>query len=361
MNMKKHNQVFDELNKRAEISRTPLLMLFELTGCCNLNCKMCYVHNMDHVKAKSEELSTQQWKAIFDDAISAGMLFATLSGGECLLRNDFMELYLYLFERGIRISINSNGLLLNADMIAFFQEHPPETMQISLYGTSDEEYALATGVPAFSIVSKNLEALAHTKIDFSIAITPSVESKPFIKKVVEYSIAKKYRTRVSHLLISPREDVANDPSLLCSDDICSVMEYSALLKGRKLSKIPIELLPEAGTKGEGITEKYRCTAGLNRAQVDWRGVMHPCVALPSISCSLLDHTYADAWNYICEEIDKLAYPEKCATCCYKNACKPCRAARGLEGNYSVCNEQNCELVKNEISRGLLKFNLQNLE
>lgn len=355
------NLFIDELNKLAQKRRTPLIMLFELTGCCNLDCKMCYVHYIDHVQAKKEELSTQQWKAIFDDAIAAGMLFATLSGGECLLRKDFKELYLYLFDRGIRISINTNGILLNNDVISFLKKYPPASIQISLYGSSDEEYAIATGVPAFSLLQKNLDALEQSEINFSIAITPSAVSKSFTKRIIEFTNLRKYRIKIAQLYISPREDVANAPAQLSCEDICSFLEYAAFLKGRKLKSIPIDELPEAGTKGEKIAEKYHCTAGVSRAQIDWRGRMHPCVALPSISCSLLDHSYSEAWKLICDEVDRLAYPDKCSACCYKNICKPCYVARGVPENYSECNEQNCEFVRMKISHGLAKYELQNKE
>lgn len=350
-------QFYDKLSKQAEKTRTPIRVLFELTGCCNLDCKMCYVHFLDHLQAKKEELTTKQWKAIFDDAISEGMLFATLSGGECLLRNDFKELYLYLFERGIRISINTNGLLLNQELIAFFVNYPPETIQISLYGTSDEEYVAATGVPAFTLVQKNLSLLEESNIDFKIAITPSDSSIAFTKSIIEYALQKKYRIRITQFFISPREEVSNSPSQVSPDDICDLLEYSARLKGRSLKPIPLDSIPKAGINGETITEKFHCTAGLNRTHVDWRGRMHPCVALPTISCSLLDYSYSEAWKRICAEVDKLAYPDKCSSCCLKNVCKPCYAARGIEGNYSRCNEQNCELIQKQISRGLLNFQL----
>jgi len=97
-------------------------------------------------------LTTDQWKHIIDEAVKAGMMYARLTGGECLTYPGFKDVYLYLLEKGIEVSILSNGLLLNEEMIAFLKKHRPADIQITLYGASEAAYEAVTGVRAFHVV-----------------------------------------------------------------------------------------------------------------------------------------------------------------------------------------------------------------
>ena len=57
---------------------------------------MCYVHlNAEQLKGQ-KLLSAEQWEKIMSEAIEAGMLYASLTGGECLASPNFDRLYLYL-------------------------------------------------------------------------------------------------------------------------------------------------------------------------------------------------------------------------------------------------------------------------
>lgn len=57
-----------------------------------------------------------------------------------MLHKDFKEIYLHLYNAGIRISVMSNGLLLSGEVIEFFKEYPPSLIQVSIYGDSEDAY-----------------------------------------------------------------------------------------------------------------------------------------------------------------------------------------------------------------------------
>ena len=119
----------------------PVMGGFELTSRCNFNCKMCYVHNQENYKElKKKELSVDEWMQIAKEAKEQGLLFLLLTGGEAMLREDFIELYSQLAVMGFRITINSNGSLLNEEILSCFKRYPPSRVNISLYGACDEKY-----------------------------------------------------------------------------------------------------------------------------------------------------------------------------------------------------------------------------
>ena len=107
----------------------------ELTNNCNFKCPFCYIAGKSKYAKfrKFDEL-----RPLFDSLIKHGMLFCTLTGGECLLHPDFKKIYLYLKKNGVLVSILTNGSLLNEKIISIFNKYKPYKVEISLYG--DEQY-----------------------------------------------------------------------------------------------------------------------------------------------------------------------------------------------------------------------------
>ena len=140
MQNKMYEQWKTKLVLAAKEKRIPILGQFELTPCCNLDCKMCYVHNSHSNALRTRELSTETWVRIFNEAYDMGLMFATLTGGECLLRHDFRDLYLHLWNKRVRITIFTNGILINDDLVEFFTMYPPEKIRISIYGSCETAY-----------------------------------------------------------------------------------------------------------------------------------------------------------------------------------------------------------------------------
>ena len=83
---------------------------WSVTGKCNYRCKHCYMSAPD---AKYGELSHDQVMDIVDQLITCGVMEVSLTGGEPLVRRDFLEIVDALLAGGIRITtIYSNGKLV---------------------------------------------------------------------------------------------------------------------------------------------------------------------------------------------------------------------------------------------------------
>ena len=67
----------------------------EMTHRCNLKCIHCCI-DADGIISENEDLSTEEMKCIFDKLIIWNPNYIMLSGGEPMLRKDFIELLLYL-------------------------------------------------------------------------------------------------------------------------------------------------------------------------------------------------------------------------------------------------------------------------
>ena len=126
------------LFQKADRQKIPLCGTFELSPLCNFNCRMCYVRKTPlQVKKHPRKMRTLgQWKDLTDQAAEAGMLYLLLTGGEPFLWPDFWELYEYVSQKGLVVSINTNGSMIDRDAVARLKEMPPSIINVTLYGAS---------------------------------------------------------------------------------------------------------------------------------------------------------------------------------------------------------------------------------
>ncbi len=68
----------------------PIAMLAELTHRCPLSCPYC--SNPVELTARETELSTDDWRSVFEQAAAMGVLQLHLSGGEPASRRDLIDL-----------------------------------------------------------------------------------------------------------------------------------------------------------------------------------------------------------------------------------------------------------------------------
>lgn len=126
----------------GNIQYLPLSILWELTNNCNFNCPFCYI-NTDLAK-RYPYLALDEARNIIDELVEMGMLFCCLSGGECLLHPHFLEIYRYLKQKGVLVTVFTNGSLINTKILNVFREYKPYKVEISIYGLSDSVFRYTT-------------------------------------------------------------------------------------------------------------------------------------------------------------------------------------------------------------------------
>ena len=134
-----------EKSARAGI---PLSGTFELTPCCNMACKMCYVRKTRAEQEAIGRLRTkEEWLELGQKAKEAGMLYLLITGGEPFLYPEIREVLSGLQKMGLIISINTNGTMIDEEIVDWLKECAPSRFNITLYGASDETYEKLCGNP----------------------------------------------------------------------------------------------------------------------------------------------------------------------------------------------------------------------
>ena len=350
-----YRQIRAEIVEDAKVQKKPVLGHFELTARCNLDCKMCYVHNQNNTEYLHRELTTEQWKRIFDEAHLCGMAYASVTGGECLLRKDFKDLYLHLWNKEIFVTVLTNGTLLNDEYIEFFKTYPPDMIQISLYGSSEDGYLAVTGHKGFEKAIAAIEGLEAAGIDVRVAVTPSTYMKDDFINIVRLCKEKKfYLVNNDILLLSNRDNPGKNDYYLTESEVISLSVQRAELN-RKL--VPLEHTPEpCGCMQTPSTVGLTCNAGNALANVTWNGIMYPCFnAMVGPGASLLEMTYAEAWEKTVQAASEVVHGAECVGCAYDKTCPKCLAFRLKDLHSGHCNPSTCELTRKLVAAGVKKL------
>ncbi len=97
---------FDKLLNR----KLPRIVVLVVNNACNFKCKYCF--GSYHRRNASEDFTSMELKEIIDDLDRNGTMYATVHGGETLLRNDIGEIVRYMKDKGWCVNLITNGTLL---------------------------------------------------------------------------------------------------------------------------------------------------------------------------------------------------------------------------------------------------------
>ena len=344
-----------KLKETGKAKRIPVCGQFELTPRCNFDCKMCYIHNQDSNKLKDRELTTEQLKRIFDEAYDAGMMFVTLTGGECLLRDDFKELYLHLWNKRMRITVFTNGLLIDDAYVAFFKQHMPDRVQITLYGSSEENYLNVTGHRGFTRVTENIKKLIAAGIRVKVTVTPSKYSINDYVETVKYIKDNHFPLGLGEMTLAPKRDAPEEDAhcLSCEEIVQLSVRREQLSRELK----PVSCTPDpCGDCKQAAKTGSHCNAGNGLAYIMWDGRMQPCgMMMVNDGVSLLEMSFAEAWEQTKAAADQVVHGIECDGCPYDALCPKCPQMRLMDLKSGHCNPNVCEITRKLVAVGVKKF------
>jgi MoaA/NifB/PqqE/SkfB family radical SAM enzyme len=138
-------QLFTYLCRRAVRRPVPEYIWLAPTYRCQCRCPHCYSNAPD--RREHIELETGAWKSVLDQAKELGVLEATFSAGEPLLRDDIADLVRHAHDIGLLTRISTNGLLLTRERVAELKEAGLTQCGVSIDDADPEVHDRLRGVP----------------------------------------------------------------------------------------------------------------------------------------------------------------------------------------------------------------------
>jgi len=144
----------------------PFAILAELTHRCPLRCVYC--SNPLQLERRSNELDTETWRRVLDEAAELGILQVHFSGGEPTVRKDLEELVTHATARGLYTNLITSGVLSDAGQLVRLADAGLAHVQISIQDSDDQ-----TGdwIAGYDGAQQKKRDLAITAADANLALT----------------------------------------------------------------------------------------------------------------------------------------------------------------------------------------------
>jgi radical SAM protein with 4Fe4S-binding SPASM domain len=310
------------LLRRAAADRQPAHGTFELTGRCNLSCRMCYVRRVPGGPGREGigELPASAWLELARQAAAGGMVFLLLTGGEVFVRGDFFEIYEPLTRLGLVLALYTNGTLITRDVAARLAQAPPSRIEITLYGATSATAEAVTGVPgSHAACLAGIDALLERGLPLGLKTTLTRRNAGELEAMRRLAGERGVPFSASWLL-SRRPDGA--PSGADDGRRPAAEGVGLEAADRATADEWAELaLKDAAAAAHG---NFYCRAGRAAFVVDAAGAMNVCSLLARPAARPLETGFAEAWRNVrgfvdaappaapaCRDCDALAYCGRC--------------------------------------------------
>lgn len=344
-----YDEYFTNLNRQMDFQRAPLVGILELTERCNLRCQHCYIHDAARDrKVRSRELTTEQWSGILDEVAESGCLWMTWTGGEILLRSDFVELYRYAKGKGFLITLMTNGTLLTPELVMLFREWYPHYMEITLYGMTTEVYEEVTGVPgAYERCIRGIEALVEAGIPLRLKTMGMTLTRHELQAMYDYADGLGVEFRHDSVLRptfygKDIRDLRLPPAEVVALDFVRPDAEQVMLQGYEMQ--------EAASKTNPLYDAgrlYNCGAGFRTFRVDPYGQLTGCNMICSPSYDLINGTFEEGWESFLGDFrsTEISKDHACVHCKLTGLCQRCPAFSEAEnGDRESVVEYACAIA-----------------
>lgn len=320
----------------------PLSGGFELTHRCNLRCVHCYCRQeAGDQRALVADLSFETIRRIVDQAADAGVFSLTLTGGEPLLRRDFLDIYDHVKSRGIVPILFTNGTLITPRIAEHLAEYPPFFVDVSVYGCSRETYESITGQPgSYDRCLRGIRQLVDGGIKVFLKTPGMIQNRDELGCLQQFA---------ESLGTAFRFDLNLTPRLEHMDDRFGPYDYGLPLQERvDLEFADTEKVSAWAAFSERVQSMprqqttYTCGAGLYGFFIDARGHMTMCVLSRYPSHDLTAGTFQDGWELMArtrQEVSEDPASIECQNCEVRAFCQQCPARAQLEYGPKAASER----------------------
>jgi radical SAM protein with 4Fe4S-binding SPASM domain len=254
----------------------------ELLSKCNLKCRHCYG---EFGPESSAELSTDTVISILDQLKILQCRNIIFTGGEVLLRDDFLDILEYGDQHNFGLSFLTNGILVTPGMAERLSKIEGLAIQVSIDGSTAELHDALRGKGSFRRAMQGLELLKYTGCELYIA---AVLNKINYKTIEEMSeLAKRVNAQLNiAIMLKSGQATRNLDELYIEPSL-----YYDICKNGNSDHLPSSI--PAHESNDTPSDGYinRCNAGKKRFSIRANGDIVTCHFFPQIDKFLMGNIY----------------------------------------------------------------------
>jgi len=333
---------------------TPLIVSFAVTKACNLRCLHCHVSAKE---ALTDELNLHEAMHAIDEMVNLGTEALIFSGGEPLLRKDFvLALAEYCVDSGIIPAMLSNGVLLSRKVAWELKDAGIMAVGIPIDSVVPESHDKLRNVPG--TFEKALKAIRACKeADLEVVITTMAMKDTFdeMPKRIEY-LAKLGIEQVAVYDLVPvgRGKDIMDQAMSQTQRVKLIKYLQQMQEERDMvftmsgglpmyPEIVSEMHKHSDSKPRDLLLKQfwihtpvGCHAGIVYFSLRPNGDIYPCTFLPIKVGNIREQSLASIWrnSKVLNELRERKLKGKCGECSISGTCGGCRGrAYACSGDY----------------------------
>jgi radical SAM protein with 4Fe4S-binding SPASM domain len=300
--------------RRADTPPLPRSLQVEVTGACNLRCRMCLVAYRPPLARSRASLPLARFVALLDELPDLDEV--TLQGlGEPLLAPDLRGMIEAAHARGIRVGFNTNGTLLDREWSEWLVDHAVEWIHVSVDGASEETFASIRRGARLDTVVANLATLLdvkraaraeHPRVQLNTVVMRRnlTELDDLVRLAHDLGVSRMWIQNLSHdFSDAPTDDYAAISAFVRSESVWSLDPEVVLALDRARATacdLGLELrLPESGSEAR-VDGEPACDWPWRSAYVGWDGRVQPCCMLMGADRGVLgdlgEQSFGEVWR-----------------------------------------------------------------
>ena len=326
-------------------------LAWEITSRCNLSCIHC--RSSSTMQKEENELTTKEAFKLLDDLAEFAKPTIVLSGGEPLLRKDVYEIARYGAEKGIRMTLATNGTLVNDEIAKKIKDSGIKSCSLSLDGATPEVHDnFRKQKGAFKSVMRCIEIFKKHNIPFLINSSFTKRNQKDIAETLRMATELGAMAWFMFVIIPTGRGAGVTEEFIDKDTYVEILKWHyEREKEGKIRMRPVcapfyfRLKKEWGDK-ENIKDKSSplgfisdrgCIGAVGGVFVSKEGMVTPCSYFPFEVGHVRKNSIREIWENsprLNELRDFDNYQGDCHYCEYRVVCGGCRAlAYFFKGNH----------------------------
>ena len=309
----------------------PLSVAWELTLICNMRCMHCGSSAGD---TRAHELNTVEALDLCSQLEQLHAKYINLTGGEALLRKDWYDISKEIKDRGMEVSILSNGLILNQTILSQLRSVGVYAIAVSLDGGTAQTHDMIRGVPgSFEKCLSGLEALKKEDLPATVITTVhkgNIQELPLIRDTI---LGK---TKAWQIQIAVPIGRFPLEFTLSKEEFYAVALFIAAMKKR----YSVKELAVMGAHSIGYHSQLLrntmvspvwngCQAGISVLGIQSDGSIKGCLSLPESyhEGNIRQRRLAEIWN----DPHTFSFTRNCTASDLQDHCADCRFGKTCKG------------------------------
>jgi MoaA/NifB/PqqE/SkfB family radical SAM enzyme len=277
MKQRSYDSFWQKVHTQAKKDGVPLRVMFELTYRCNFKCRHCYVPPSYSSRYARLELDTKKVLDILGQLKEQGCFYLGFTGGEPLMRKDFLKILEAAKRMGFEVIVYTNGSLIDKETAIRLHHLGVNKIDITIPGMSRRVLEAVTGAPgSHRKVFKAIDRLQKYGVPLGFKTCLLKDNETEIGDIRRFVRSLKALHRLDTGLAA-RWDGSREPFL-----------YRAQKLEDRREKI----------ENRKNNSEFACGIGRTQAAITPAGELKCCVMVDAPKYNLLDLTFGRSWDQL---------------------------------------------------------------